>query len=106
MAIRIPWLSHVWPLYVCFMHGYSTREYIPCVAHDKLLETCMFHATRKRDPRKHVTGLFKVYRVTTRVHACKNEVIIERYCMYVSIYCVIYRKLLYTIGIEDHRITL
>ena len=40
--------------YVCSTRGYSMCEYIPHVAHDKLLETCMFHATRKRGPRKHV----------------------------------------------------
>ena len=33
---------------------------IPRVAHDKLHEMCMLHATSKRGPRKHVTGLFKV----------------------------------------------
>ena len=36
------------------------RVTIPRVAHNKLHETCMFHATRKRGSRKHVTGLFKV----------------------------------------------
>ena len=49
---------------------------IPCVAHDKLHETCMFHATSKRGPRKHVTGLFKVL---SCCHVCINEVIIEQY---------------------------
>ena len=33
---------------------------IPRAAHDKLHETCIFHATRKCGPRKHVTELFKV----------------------------------------------
>ena len=67
------------------MHGHRARGHymrvprmaIPHVAHGKLHETCMFHATRKRGPRKHVTGLFKVLSCG---HACKNEVIIERYC--------------------------
>ena len=57
------------------------RMAIPRVAYDKLLETCMFHATRKRGPRKHVTGF---YCVTTHVHACKNEVIIEQYCRVIN----------------------
>ena len=54
------------------MHGLHTRGHymrvprvaisrvtIARVAHDKLHETCMFHAMRKRGSRKHVTGLFK-----------------------------------------------
>ena len=54
---------------------------IPCVAHGKLHETCMFHATRKRGPRKHVTGMHCSFLVVPRVDIqCKNEVIIERYC--------------------------
>ena len=59
-----------------------SRMAIPRVAHDKLHETCMFHATKKCGSRKHVTGLLilKIYRGATRVHAYKNEVIIERYC--------------------------
>ena len=39
----------------------------------------MLHATRKRGPRKHVSGYVIVLSGTTRVHACKNEVIIELY---------------------------
>ena len=71
------------------MHGYRARGHYMCVprvaiprvtiprmAHDKLHETCMFHTMRKRGPRKHVTGLFKIL---SWCHACKNEVIIERY---------------------------
>ena len=51
------------------MHGYRVSGHymrVPRVAiphvtiHKKLHETCMFHATRKRGPRKHITGLFKV----------------------------------------------
>ena len=49
------------------MHGYRARDhmYVPCmaiprVAHNKLHEMCMSHATRKHDPRKHVMVLFKV----------------------------------------------
>ena len=64
------------------MHGYRVRGHmhvphmtIPCVARDELHETCMFHATRKCGPRKHVMGLF----IVSCCHACKNEVIIERY---------------------------
>ena len=69
------------------MHGYRAcghymrvpRVAISCVtiprmAHDKLHGTCMFHATRKRGPRRHVMGLFKVL---SWCHMCKNEVIIE-----------------------------
>ena len=45
-------ISHAWL--------YSTRDYIPRVAirtpRVELHETCMFHAIRKRGPRKHVTG--------------------------------------------------
>ena len=62
---------------MCSMHGYCVRGHymhVPCVtiprlaiprvtnprvAHDKLHETCP-HATRKRGPRNHVMGLFKV----------------------------------------------
>ena len=36
----------------------------------------MFHATRKRGPRKYVTGFIMIL---SWCHACKNEVIIERY---------------------------
>ena len=58
-------IACLWPH---VFHGYCARGHymrvprmaIPRVAHDKLLETCMFHATRKRGPRKHLTGLFKV----------------------------------------------
>ena len=32
------------------------RVTIPRVAQDELHETCIFHATRKRGPRSHVTG--------------------------------------------------
>ena len=41
------------------MHDYCARGHymhVPRVAYDKLHETCMFHAARKRGPRKHVTG--------------------------------------------------
>ena len=57
---------------ICMFHNVA----IPRVTHDKLHKTCMFHATRKHGPRKHV---IEFYRGVTRVHACKNEVIIERY---------------------------
>ena len=76
--------------HTCSMHGYHAhgqymrvphvaipRVTIPRMAHNKLHEMCMFHATRKCGPRKHVMGVFKVYCVATRVHVCKNEVIIE-----------------------------
>ena len=51
---------------------------IPCMANGKLHETCMFHAMRKHDLRKHVMGISCG---TTFGHARKNEVIIEWYCM-------------------------
>ena len=51
------WLLRAWPLYACSTRGYSI---IPRVAHNKLHEMCMFYAMRKRGPRKHVMGLFKV----------------------------------------------
>ena len=67
--------------HVCSMHGYRARGHymrvlhvaIPCVTishveHDKLHETCMFHATRKRGPHKHVTGLFKVFIMLPRMY--------------------------------------
>ena len=45
-------ISHAWL--------YSTRDYIPRMAmrtpRVELHETCMFHAIRKRGPRKHVMG--------------------------------------------------
>ena len=45
-------ISHAWL--------YSTRDYIPRMAirtpRVELHETCMFHAIKKRGPRKHVTG--------------------------------------------------
>ena len=60
-------------VFECFMHDLRPRGHymrvvrvaiscvtIPRMAHNKLHETCMFHATRKRGSRKHVTGLFKV----------------------------------------------
>ena len=53
-----------------------SRVTIPRVAHNKLLETCMFHATRKRGSCKHVTGIFKDL---SWCNACKNEIIFERY---------------------------
>ena len=53
------------------------RVTIPRVAQDELHEMCIFHAMRKRGPRSHVMGLFKYL---SCCHACKNEVIIERYC--------------------------
>ena len=35
-----------------------------------------------RFPRKFWESTHEILRGTTRVHACKNEVIIERYCIY------------------------
>ena len=43
---------------------------IPCVAHGKLHETCMFHATRKHGPHKHVTGMHCSFLVAPRVDTC------------------------------------
>ena len=48
-------IARLWPH---MFHGYRARGHymrvprmaIACVAHDKLLETCMFHTTRKRGP--------------------------------------------------------
>ena len=78
------------------MHGLRARDHymrvawmaiscvtIPCVAHDKLHETCMFHTMRKRGSRKHLTGLFKVL---SWCNACKNEVITERYHTLIGAY--------------------
>ena len=80
-------IARLWPH---VFHGYRARGHymlvprvaiplvtIPCMVHDKLHKTCMFHATSKRGPRKHVTGLFKDL---SCCHACKNEAIIEQYC--------------------------
>ena len=76
-------ITRLWPhvFHGCRVRGHYMR--VPCVAIPRvnILETCMFHATRIRGPRKHVMGLatrirgphkhvmrlFKVYRVTTRV---------------------------------------
>ena len=66
------WLFHSW----LYMHG---------TQHNKLYETCMFQVTRKCGPHKHVTGLFKV---SSCCHACKNEVVIERYHTYVLYVCM------------------
>ena len=71
--------------YMCVPLMAITRVTIPHVAYDKLHETSMFRATRKRDPRKHVTGIFKVLLC---FHACKNEVIIEQYHMLTSCKCI------------------
>ena len=70
-------IARFWPI---VFHGYRARGHymhvplvaiplvtIPRAAHDKLHETCMFHAMSKHGPRKHVTGIFKVYHVATRV---------------------------------------
>ena len=57
-------------------HMCVPRMAIPRVAHNKLQETCMFHATRKRATCKHIMRLFKVVSFATCV---KNEVIIEWY---------------------------
>ena len=68
--------------YACSMHGYRPHVYymrvphvtIPHVVHDKLHETCMFHAKRKRGSHKHITGLLKVLLCC---HTCTLVVIIE-----------------------------
>ena len=46
----------------------------------------MFHATRKRGPRKHVMGVI----IDLRVHECKNEIIIERYQIFGYIWIFVY----------------
>ena len=53
------------------------RVAIPRMA---LHETCLFHATRKRGPRKHVTGIFIDFSWHHTWIFKENEVIIERYC--------------------------
>ena len=62
---RLKQAEPIWDLlnsvcaHVCSMHGYhmhGNSMSIPHVAHDKL--QCMLHATRKRGPHKHITGLF------------------------------------------------
>ena len=78
-------LSRAWPVpHVIILRMTIARMIIPCVtiprvARDELHEMCIFHAMRKHGPRSHVTGLFKYL---SCCHACKNEVIIERYCSY------------------------
>ena len=56
------------------MHGYSKCDY-PCMAHNKLHVTCMFHAIRKHE------GCIVVFHGHgyKYEHTCKNEVIIEWY---------------------------
>ena len=58
------------------MHGYCVLGHsmgvpyvcmVPRVAHDNLHKTCMFHATRKSSPCKHVMGLFVLPRMSTCV---------------------------------------
>ena len=50
------------------------------VTHGKLHETCMFNATRKRGPRKHVMGMHCSFLVAPCVDTqVKNEVKIEWY---------------------------
>ena len=71
--------------HACSMYGNRAcghmcvpRMAIPCVAHDKLRETCMFHAMRKHGPCKHIMRLFKVVSCCyVLVYVCKNEVMIE-----------------------------
>ena len=57
----------------------STRVLLHVYFH----ETYILHAMSKRGPRKHGTGMqCSTYsRGTTCDHACKNEVIVERYCI-------------------------
>ena len=101
--------------HACSMHGYRAYGHmrvphvaIPHVAHDTLHEMCMFHTGRKHGPRKHITGIFKDLRVATSVHACKNEVIIERYRYYLAIQLVfctfMHNILLYSIHFLDQTI--
>ena len=52
---------------------------IPHVAHGKLHETCMFHATRKCGPCKHMTECIVVFCGTMHGHVSKSEVIIQWY---------------------------
>ena len=33
-----------------------------------------------RVPRKHITEYLKISHIATRLHVCKNKVIIEQYC--------------------------
>ena len=64
------------------MRGYSRlRVAIQSVAHGKLHMICMFHATRKHGPRKHVTGIFQDFSWHHTWTRKENEVMIERYCM-------------------------
>ena len=73
-------IFHAWLYPTC---GYIPHVTIPRVAirtpRVALHETCMFHAIRKRSPRKHVTGYIGFTRDYTRGNAWKSEVIIERY---------------------------
>ena len=57
---------------------------IPHVAHSKLHNICMFYATRKHDPCKHVMDMWwSSFLVALRVD---TQVIIEQYHMYVCMY--------------------
>ena len=40
---------------------------VPPIAHSKLYEMCMFHATRKHGPRKHVMGMHCRFLVAPQV---------------------------------------
>ena len=64
------WLSCAWPVprvtiprviipRVTIPRVIIPRVTIPCVTQDELHEMCIFHATRKRGPHSHTTGLFK-----------------------------------------------
>ena len=93
-------IARVATTYTCVARVAISFVTIPRVAHDKLHETCMFHAMRKRGPAKHVMGL-KFYRVATRVHTCKNEVIIEQYRIFAKVYSA--KILHYTVLISANK---
>ena len=57
---------------------------IPCVAHDKLHETCMFHSAREGGTRQHITKFITVVSCDLHCHASLciykiNEVTVEQY---------------------------
>ena len=55
---------------------------IPCMACDKLIETCMFHTATEGGTRQHITELLQLCHVTCiAMHVCVfiNEVTVEQY---------------------------
>ena len=63
------------------MCGIKRDMSIPRVA---LHEMCLFHATGNMVHANTLQDLSYPCHVTTRFHTCKNEVIIERYCIYLT----------------------